>query len=407
MKRILAGLLVAAACGSTARAEPAYLDDRSDAAQLVRSLYNAVNRHEYARAYDYFVTPPVKSYDAYVKGYEDTEFVDVLTGEVKADGAAGSTYYTVPTAIRAKGKGGTSYFAGCYTIKAVNGAIQDPPSRPLQIQSAKLKPAKEEDYSATSLPTCGDGGDSTAEQGAPDGQAAPAVRAAQAPQPGAPGKPGDVVKPARSPRSMPAILDAGLWVATYEHLALVVSSLLLACLIGIPLGIIAFQYRTLGQILVATTGLVQTIPSLALLCFLIPVLGIGALPTIFALFIYGLLPIAQSTASGLLSLDKRLIETAKILGLSRMQRLRLIELPLSALSILGGIKTAAVINVATATIAALIGAGGYGAYITQGLAMNDLPTILKGAVPTALMAVGFHGLFELLTELAVPEGLRS
>lgn len=171
MKRILAGLLVAAACGSAAQAEPAYLDDRSDAAQLVRSLYNAVNRHEYARAYDYFVTPPVKTYDAYVKGYEDTEFVDVLTGEVKADGTAGSTYYTVPTAIRAKGKGGTSYFAGCYTIKAVNGAIQDPPSRPLQIQSAKLKPAKEEDYSASSLPTCGDGGESTAEQGTPDADA--------------------------------------------------------------------------------------------------------------------------------------------------------------------------------------------------------------------------------------------
>lgn len=210
-----------------------------------------------------------------------------------------------------------------------------------------------------------------------------------------------VVAPRRS------VLDSGLWVATYEHLALVLSSLVLACLLGIPLGIIAFHYRTLGQVLVATTGLIQTIPSLALLCFLIPVLGIGALPTVFALFIYGLLPIAQSTASGLLSLDRRLIETAKILGLSRMQRLRLVELPLSALTILGGIKTAAVINVATATIAALIGAGGYGTYITQGLAMNDLPTILKGATPTALMAVGFHGLFELLNRLAVPEGLRS
>lgn len=210
--------------------------------------------------------------------------------------------------------------------------------------------------------------------------------------------------PAATGRS---VLDAGLLVASYEHLALVVSSLLLACLLGIPLGIIAYHRRTLGQVLVATTGLIQTIPSLALLCFLIPVLGIGALPTIFALFIYGLLPIAQSTVSGLLSLDPRLVETAKILGLSRMQRLRLIELPLAARSILGGIKTAAVINVATATIAALIGAGGYGTYITQGLAMNDLPTILKGAIPTALMAVSFHGLFELIDHFAVPEGLRS
>lgn len=204
-----------------------------------------------------------------------------------------------------------------------------------------------------------------------------------------------------------SVLDSGLAVATYEHLTLVIISLLLSCLLGVPLGIIAFHYRKLGQLLVAATGLLQTIPSLALLCFLIPVLGIGALPTIFALFIYGLLPIAQSTISGLQSLDPRLLETARILGLTRLQRLRLIELPLASISILGGIKTAAVINVATATIAALIGAGGYGGYITRGLAMNDIPTILKGAIPTALMAVGFHGFFEILDRHLVPEGLRA
>ncbi|HRI52898.1 MAG TPA: glycine betaine ABC transporter substrate-binding protein [Pseudomonadota bacterium] len=204
-----------------------------------------------------------------------------------------------------------------------------------------------------------------------------------------------------------SVLDAGLTVATYEHLTLVIISLLLSCLLGVPLGIIAFNYPKLGQVLVAGTGLLQTIPSLALLCFLIPLLGIGALPTIFALFIYGLLPIAQSTISGLQSLDPRLLETARILGLTRLQRLRLIELPLASISILGGIKTAAVINVATATIAALIGAGGYGGYITRGLAMNDIPTILKGATPTALMAVGFHGFFELLGRHLIPKGLRA
>jgi osmoprotectant transport system permease protein len=130
------------------------------------------------------------------------------------------------------------------------------------------------------------------------------------------------------------------------------------------------------------------------------------MPTVFALFIYGLLPIVQSTTSGLLALDPKLIETAQILGLSPLQRLRLIELPLASISILGGIKTTAVINVATATIAALIGAGGYGDYITSGLAMNDIPTILQGAIPTALMAVGFHALFEILNRLVVPRGLR-
>ena len=125
------------------------------------------------------------------------------------------------------------------------------------------------------------------------------------------------------------------------------------------------QYRRTGQLLIALTSLLQTIPSLALLCFLIPILGIGARPTIFALFLYGLLPVSQSTTTGLLSLDSRLIETARILGLTKWQRLRLIELPLASRYILAGIKTTAVINVATATIAALIGAGGYGRYITS------------------------------------------
>ena len=202
------------------------------------------------------------------------------------------------------------------------------------------------------------------------------------------------------------VLDVGLWVSTYEHLLLVLSALLLSCLLGIPMGILAVQFRRAGQILIAATSLLQTIPSLALLCFLIPILGIGALPTIFALFLYGLLPIAQSTTSGLLALDGRLMETAKILGLSRMQRLRLIELPLASRYILAGIKTTAVINVATATIAALIGAGGYGRYITSGLAMNDMRVILKGAIPTALLAVFFHALFELLGRWLIPRGLQ-
>ena len=204
-----------------------------------------------------------------------------------------------------------------------------------------------------------------------------------------------------------ALLDRGLWVSTREHFVLVMAALILSCLVGIPLGILAFDFPRAGQGVIAVTGLLQTIPSLALLCFLIPVLGIGTLPTICALFIYGLLPVVQSTAAGLLALDARLIETAKILGLSRMQRLRLIELPLASITILAGIKTTAVISVATATIAALIGAGGYGRYITAGLAMNDVTTILKGAVPTALMAVGFHALFELLSRFVVPRGLRK
>lgn len=204
-----------------------------------------------------------------------------------------------------------------------------------------------------------------------------------------------------------AAIDENLWVATYEHFVLVLASLVISTLVGVPLGIFAFHRRRFGHLLIATAGLLQTIPSLALLCFLIPLLGIGALPTICALFIYGLLPIVQSTTSGLLALDPRLVETAKVLGLTRWQQLRLVALPLASINILAGIKTTAVLNVATATIAAFIGAGGYGRYITSGLALNDNSTILKGAIPTALMALGFHALFELLDRILVPKGLRT
>ncbi len=135
-----------------------YKDDRSTAADLVRSLYNAINLREYARAYDYFSLPPAKDYATYEQGFADTARVDVITGEVFSDGAAGSIYYSVPTAIKATDiKGGTKYFTGCYTVRAVNASIQEPPFRPLHIEKGALKPAKADDYSASFLPKCGEG----------------------------------------------------------------------------------------------------------------------------------------------------------------------------------------------------------------------------------------------------------
>lgn len=221
----------------------------------------------------------------------------------------------------------------------------------------------------------------------------------------------DVLQRAQLVDAQPAARTAstsredGLWAATLEHLLLVISALILSTLAAVPIGIAAVRYRRAGQLLIALTSLLQTIPSLALLCFLIPLLGIGALPTIAALFLYGLLPIAQGTAAGLLSIDARLIETAKLLGLRRGQRLRWIELPMASPAIWAGIKTTAVINVATATIAALIGAGGYGRFITSGLALNDPRLLLKGALPTAAMAVAFHAIFEWLSQRLMPQGL--
>ena len=138
---------------------------------------------------------------------------------------------------------------------------------------------------------------------------------------------------------------------------------------------------------------------MALLCFLIPIFGIGTLPSLVALFLYGLLPIVLSTFTGIKTLDPRLIEAADSLGLTSWQKIKLIEVPLAFPQILAGIKTSAIINIGTATLAALIGAGGYGAPIITGLALNDMPTVLQGAIPAALMAFMVHGIFEVIERL--------
>ena len=133
-----------------------YLDDRSTPESLIRSLYSAINAHQYGRAYDYFAEAPAKDFATYAKGFDNTDHVDLLVGQAGGDGAAGSTFYNMPVALRSKAKDGTlSYFAGCYTIRAIN-ADQDPPYRPLQIQSHKLKPVKAEDYATYALPKCSD-----------------------------------------------------------------------------------------------------------------------------------------------------------------------------------------------------------------------------------------------------------
>ena len=153
--RIIFSIALLAFAQTTAWAEDAYLDNRSSAEELVRSLYNAVNNHDFARAYDYFASPPAKDFAAFQSGYEHTARVDVITGEVFGDGTAGSTYFSVPTIIKATDdKGAAKVFMGCYTIRQVNGAIQEPPSRPMQIDKGALKPAKLDDFNTYSLPKC-------------------------------------------------------------------------------------------------------------------------------------------------------------------------------------------------------------------------------------------------------------
>ncbi|MEO5719430.1 MAG: glycine betaine ABC transporter substrate-binding protein [Chthoniobacterales bacterium] len=193
-----------------------------------------------------------------------------------------------------------------------------------------------------------------------------------------------------------------------RHLELAGISLLLSVLIGLPLGIVASRGGPLGQAILAIVGMIQTIPSLALLALLVPVpfLGISATTAIVALFLYGLLPIVRNTATGLQDISPALRDSAIALGLEPGARLRQIYLPLASRTILAGIKTSAVINIGTATLAALIGAGGLGEPILSGLNLNDHATILEGAIPAALLALLVQGLFDLLDRFLIPRGLR-
>ena len=199
---------------------------------------------------------------------------------------------------------------------------------------------------------------------------------------------------------------AELSALTLDHLVLVLVSLAAAIVLGVPMGIAAARFRKAGQIELGAVGMLQTIPALALLVFMIPLFGIGKGPALVALSLYALLPIVRSTYAGLIGIDGHLLEIAFVLGLGRVARLVRIELPLASIAIMAGIKTSAVMTVGTATLAAFIGGGGYGTLIVRGLALDDTATILAGAAPAAAMAVAFHVTFELLDRLAVPRGLR-
>lgn len=194
--------------------------------------------------------------------------------------------------------------------------------------------------------------------------------------------------------------------ATVEHLFLVVVSLLAAILVAVPLGIYAARHDRMGQIVLAMVGIVQTLPSLALLVFMIPFFGLGPTSAIVALFCYSLLPIVRNTYSGLRQIPPTTCESAEVLGLSAWDKLRLVEFPLALPLVLSGIKTAAVINVGTATIGALVGAGGYGSVILTGIRLLDIPLILQGAIPAALMALLAQYLFGWIEKLLVSPGLR-
>ncbi len=192
---------------------------------------------------------------------------------------------------------------------------------------------------------------------------------------------------------------------TVVHLKLTGTALLLACMFAIPLALLLTQYPRVARAVVYLAGLLQTIPSLALLAMLIPVLGLGVLPAVVALFLYSLLPVIRNTLTGIASVDPLLREVALGMGLTAWQRLQKVEIPLALPTILAGIKTAAIINIGTATLAAFVGAGGLGEPIVVGLNLNDNHLILQGAIPAAMLAITTEFLFEWLERALLPRHL--
>ena len=189
----------------------------------------------------------------------------------------------------------------------------------------------------------------------------------------------------------------------WQHLALVAASVALAVALGVPLAVAIAPHDRARGIVLGATGLLQTIPSLALLAALISLVDrIGSLPALLALTLYALLPIMRNTCTGLAEVSSGLKQAGMALGLSATQRLRVIELPLALPTIIAGIRTATSIAVGTATIAAFIGAGGFGERIVTGLALNDKALLLAGALPSAVLALGFEALFGLLARRLRP-----
>ena len=191
----------------------------------------------------------------------------------------------------------------------------------------------------------------------------------------------------------------------YEHLFLVITALVLAILAAVPMGILLTRWAWASPIVLGVAGIIQTIPSLALLMFMIPIFGIDVGSAIAALFLYALLPIVRNTYTGIIEVDKELIEAARGLGMKDLQILWKVELPLATRTIMAGIRTSTVIGIGVATLAAFLGAGGLGTPIVLGLQRNDLSLIFLGAVPAALLALLADYLLGWVERLVRPKGV--
>ena len=193
---------------------------------------------------------------------------------------------------------------------------------------------------------------------------------------------------------------------TARHLALVVAALIAAVLVALPLGLALERSRALAEPVIRALGVIQTVPSIALLAFMIPALGVGVVPAMVALWLYALFPIVRGTFSGVRDADPDAVEAAEALGMTPRQRLLQVRLPLAAPVIMAGVRTAAVITVGTTTLAAFIGAGGLGEPIVAGLALADSRMVLSGALPAAGLALLVDGLLALAERVVAPAHRR-
>ncbi|RPJ11508.1 MAG: ABC transporter permease [Deltaproteobacteria bacterium] len=193
---------------------------------------------------------------------------------------------------------------------------------------------------------------------------------------------------------------------TFEHIAITGIAVSISTLIGVAIGILITRYRRAAASVIGIAGILYTIPSLALFGMLIPFIGIGIKPALIALILYSQLAMIRNTYVGIVHIDPAIREAGKGMGMSNWQFLRMVELPVALPVIMAGIRTAAVMNIGTATIAAYIGAGGLGWLIFRGIASVNTEQIIAGALPVTILAIGVDYLFVLLERMLTPAGLR-
>ena len=199
---------------------------------------------------------------------------------------------------------------------------------------------------------------------------------------------------------------------TLEHIALVVVAVGLACLMGVPIGIAITQNERIARVVLYTASIIITIPSIALFGIMIPVLsvighGIGYVPAVIAVLLYSQLPIIRNTYTAINNVSPGLREAARGIGMTSMQRLRLVEIPLSVPIIMAGVRTAVVMNIGVMAIAAYIGAGGLGVLISRGISQSDPRQLIVGAIAVSLLAIVADTLLLALQKRLTPKGLQS